>query len=119
MEKLSKKRQKEENPLIHSSVRMDALEEAFDYLLALLEDHANEIELSDEEVEELANVLTEAFIERKASIMLDKKLSDINNSVQNIILRALKNYISKSEDDEDKIFDIYYYRNNLTHLSDG
>lgn len=117
MEKLSTKVFKENNPLVHQNPRMDALREAYDHLLELLEEHSDEFELNDEEAEELAKILSEAFFEKKASIILDDKLSDINRNLHHTILRALKNYISKSEKED--FFDIYYYRNNLTHLNNG
>lgn len=117
MEKLSEKLLEDNNPLLHQNPRMDALREAYDQLLDLLEVHSDEFELNEEEAEELAKILNEAFIEKKASIILDDKLSDINRNLHHTILRALKNYISKP--DKEDFLDIYYYRNNLTHLSDG
>lgn len=118
MKKLFTKSIEKDNPLYHHSPRMEALEIALEQLIDILEENADEIQLSEEDAEELSNVLVEAFIQRKASIILGDKLDEINSSVKNAISRALKDYLSKSSKDKKEFFDLYYYRNNLTHLSD-
>jgi hypothetical protein len=100
----------EKNPIIFQNDKQKRLEEAKKMFLASLIEFAKTQNLSEDDYKLILKYLEEAFVEKKATYMLEDKINDISNHLDHALKFALTGAF-KNETLKDNFTKVFYYRN--------
>jgi hypothetical protein len=98
------------NPIIFQSEKQKRLEEAKEMFLLSLSEFAKSRNLSDKDYKLILKSLEEAFLEKKASYMLEDQIRELSNHLNFAIRFALSGAL-KNEALKDNFTKVFYYRN--------
>jgi len=104
------------NPIIFRNDKQVRLEEAKKLFLSTLTEFAKTQNLSEDEYELILKYLNEAYLEKRASYLLQEKLNDLSSQLDHALKFALAGSY-KTESLKDNFTKVFYYRNKRSSIS--
>lgn len=99
---------KTNNPLIVSSEKSEALEDAYELFVDTFMEYAEKHDLSEEEIFEFKNEIKKVYVFQKSIYLLENKINNFSEFLNSALCKTIKN------EETDYITNIYYKRN--SHL---
>jgi hypothetical protein len=99
---------KHNNPIALNNHRINALDEAYQIFLTVLDEYIQKNDLNPEDIKEIKNALVKAYNEKKISYYLDNKFDKFTNYIDYALGAALTNLGQSKENREFK--NIFYLK---------
>lgn len=96
------------NPLLLSSEKSEALEDAYELFVETFLEYAEKNNLTNEEIIEFQNEIKKAYLIQKSIYLLENKVNHFTDYLNSALCKTIKN------DETDYVTKIYYKRN--SHL---
>lgn len=98
------------NPLVFKSDKTEAINEAYKLILEAFKEYVEQHELTEKEIDLFNDIFRKIYLERKASVYFEDKLSKFSQDLHKALTFALKQ-LTPSNDKSDDFAKILYYKN--------
>lgn len=112
MTETEKKYKNKHNPIFFSNERSEALDEAYNLFMEAFTDYATKNELTADQIVSFKEQVLSAYLEKRATYLLEDKLTDFSTYLKKAVLFALTKTYKEDRDSYTKLF----YYNNKHHL---
>ncbi len=100
------------NPLVISSEKSEALEDAYELFVDTFMEYADKHDLSEEEIFEFKNEIKKAYLIQKSIYLLENKVNGFSDFLNSALCKIIKN------EETDYITNIYYKKNSQLITND-
>lgn len=106
----------ERNPIIFKNDKQERLEEAKKLFLSTLTEFAKMQNLSEDEYTLILKYINEAYLEKKASYLLQERINELSSQLDHALKFALAGSY-KTDTLKDSFTKVFYYRNKRSSVS--